>query len=84
MENKEDALCWSPKKHGSIQFWASMVGKEIEAFWFPASNRIRLEWRLDNGYSSVKCDREFEPGSGGGWREILVEALRRHLGIPLS
>jgi hypothetical protein len=49
MENKEDALCWSPKKDGSIQFWASMVGKEIDAFWFPANDKIRLEWKLDNG-----------------------------------
>ena len=81
MENKKDALCWSPKKDGSIQFWASIVGKEIDAFWFPSSNKVRLEWKLENGYSSVTESKEYEPGQGILWRERIVQALRQHLGI---
>lgn len=81
MENKEDALCWSPKNDGSIQFWASIVGKEIDAFWFPSSNKVRLEWKLENGYSSVTESKEYKPGQGILWRERMVQALRQHLGI---
>ena len=81
MENKEDALCWSPKKDGSIQFWASIVGKEIDAFWFPSSNKVRLEWKLENGYGSVTESKEYEPGQGILWHERIVQALRQHLGI---
>jgi hypothetical protein len=81
MENKEDALCWSPKKDGSIQFWASMVGKEIDAFWFPSNDKIRLEWKLDNGYSSVTEREEFILSANSGWREYIVQALQQHWGL---
>ena len=81
MENKEDALCWSPKKDGSIQFWVSIVGKEIDAFWFPFSNKVRLERKLENGYSSVTESKENEPGQGILWRGRVVQALRQHLGV---
>jgi hypothetical protein len=81
MENKEDALCWYAKEDGSVQFWCSMEGKEIEAFWFPSSNKVRLEWKLENGYSSVTESKEFELGQGILWRGRIVQALRQHLGI---
>jgi hypothetical protein len=81
MENKEDALCWYAKEDGSVQFWCSMEGKEIDAFWFPSSNKVRLEWKLENGYSSVTENKEYEPGQGILWRGRIVQALRQHLGI---
>jgi hypothetical protein len=81
MENKEDALCWGPKNDGSIQFWASMVGKEIDAFWFPTNDKIRLEWKLDNAYSSVTETEEFILGANNRWREHIVQALQQHWGL---
>lgn len=81
MENKENALCWYAKEDGSVQFWCSMEGKEIDAFWFPSSNKVRLEWKLESGYSSVTENKEYEPGQGILWRGRIVQALRQPLGI---
>jgi hypothetical protein len=74
-------LCWSPKKDGSIQFWASIVGKEIDAFWFPSNDKIRLEWKLDNGYRSVTEREEFILSANSRWREHIVQALQQHWGL---
>jgi hypothetical protein len=56
-------------------------GKEIDAFWFPANDKIRLEWKLDNGYSSVTEREEFILGANSGWREYIVQALQQHWGL---
>jgi hypothetical protein len=84
--NPEEVKCcmWEPNGN-RIQFYCSWNSKvEIEAFWDPFSEMIRVERRTDNGYSSSLDTQQYAQGGRPKWDLRLLCALGKHLNVEVG